>query len=133
MARPVLYGSSSDQRVANPKEAIGLATWKRGRFVSADAQAEGGTVTTVPMRFSGRRLEINALTKEGGEIRVELLDAAGQPLAAMKISEPFRGDQIRYTVRFDDLPSLASLTSRPVSLRFHLKSAELYSFAFSDE
>ena len=50
--RGTRYGSS-----------IGLVTWPLDRFVSVDASVEGGTLTTVPFRFSGDRLVINAATK----------------------------------------------------------------------
>jgi hypothetical protein len=127
---PPLYGRALEQRATKYKTAIGLATWPHDRFVSADAGAEGGTLTTVPLRFAGQRLEINALTREGGEIRVELLDPAGRPLEGFQQSAPFSGDQLRHSVVFPGTANLGALAGRPVSLRFKLRNAELYAFAF---
>lgn len=107
--------------------SIGLAKWKLDRFVSADAGPEGGTLTTVPIVFSGSRLELNAATKERGSIVVELLDMRGNVLAR---SEPFRGDDLRHRLTWEGRFHVRKLAGRPVSLRFRLRNAELYSFAF---
>jgi hypothetical protein len=128
-----LYGKEQDERGTKYCGSIGLATWPRDRFVSADAPATGGTLTTVPLRFAGQRLEINARTGEGGDVRVELLDAAGRPLEGIPISKPFTGDDLRHTVQFPEPMNLGALASRPVCLRFHLRNAELYAFAFRGE
>jgi hypothetical protein len=97
--------------------------------VSADGPAEGGTLTTVPVVFTGDRLELNAATRPGGSVRVELLDARGNVLAA---SQPFTGDALRHRVAWDKPVRLAGLAGKPVALRFRLRSAELYSFAFRE-
>jgi hypothetical protein len=128
---PILYGRDEAKRGTEYSCSIGLAMWPKDRFVSADATASGGTLTTVPFRFSGRRLEINAVTKGDGEIRVELLDSAGRPLPEFAPSEPIRGDNVRASVRFADA-KLSMLIGKPICLRFHLRDAELYAFAFRD-
>lgn len=129
---PILYDDEAARRQTKYTTAIGLATWKRDRFVSADGPAEGGTLTTVPLRFTGKRLEVNAVTKSKGEVRVELLDAAGQPLPGLRPSGPITGDGLRHAVRFPDRADLAALAGKPVCLRFHLCDAELYAFAFRE-
>ncbi|HRU04904.1 MAG TPA: hypothetical protein P5137_03900 [Candidatus Brocadiia bacterium] len=106
---------------------IGIATWKRDRFVSVDAPAAGGTLTTVPMTFEGGRLEINALTLPGGEIVVTLLDPSGKPVAR---SRPFAGDALRHETQWTSPLDLAVLAGKPVSLRFSIKNAKLFAFAF---
>lgn len=130
---PVLYGDKPEERGTKYTGAIGLATWKRDRFVSADGPAEGGTLTTVPIRFSGRRLELNGVAGTDGEIRVEVLDGAEKPHVGFELSEPLTGDHLRHKVRFPGGAQLAALAGRTISLRFHLRSAELYAFAFRDE
>ncbi len=127
---PQLYDAPAEKRGPKSAESIGLATWQRDRFVSADGPAAGGTLTTVPLRFAGTRLEVNALTKAKGEVRVELLDAAGRPLGGFPPSEPIGGDSLRHIVVFPGKPDLASLADKSVCLRFHLRDAELYAFAF---
>jgi hypothetical protein len=73
-----LYDSTIDGRGTKVTTAIGLATWKRDRFVSADAPASGGTLTTVPLRFAGKRLEVNAVMKRKNKVWVDpLVPTAG--------------------------------------------------------
>lgn len=130
-----LYYSASNrghgQRQRKPEHTfgIGLVTWKLDRFVSADAPPEGGVLTTVPVAFTGSRLELNAVTKPGGQITVEILNLAGQTMAQ---SKPFAGDDLRARLEWMQAVDLAALAGTPVSLRFRLKNAELYSFAFRE-
>jgi len=126
---PILYGSAEEKRGKTYTGAIGLATWQRDRFISADADA-GGTLTTVPLRFAGQRLELNASTFEDGEIRVEVLDAAGRPLEGGGISDAIRGDSLRHSVHFPGNPDLTKVSGSPICLKFHLRRADLFAFAF---
>jgi hypothetical protein len=112
--------------------SIGLATWKRDRFVSADGPAEEGTLTTVPIKFQGRRLEINAVTRPKGSIVAEILGAGGQPIEQYAAADPFAGDELRHVVTFGGRSDVARLAGETISLRFRLRNAELYSFAFRD-
>ncbi len=100
--------------------------------MSADAPATGGTLTTVPLRFTGKRLEVNAVTKGKGEVRVELLDAAGRALKDFEPSVPISGDSLRHVAVFPGTTGLATLGGKLVCLRFHPRDAELYAFAFRD-
>lgn len=127
---PILYDTSSQENGKQSTGAIGLAIWPRDRFVSADAGSGSGTLTTVPMRFTGKRLEINANVQNGGEIRVEILDPAGRAIEGVGLSEPLTGDRLAHAVRFPQGVSLASLEERPITLRFQLRNAELFAFAF---
>src|SRR5262249_16961924 len=113
--------------------AIGLASWKRDRFVSVDGPTEGGTLTTVPIKFRGKRLEINAATRPRGTISVELLDAGGGPQEGFAASAPFSGDELRHVVKFGGQADVGRLAGLPVTLRFRLQNAELYSFAFRSQ
>ena len=110
--------------------AIGLATWKKDRFGSADGSSTGASLTTVPLRFDGDRLEVNAAVERGGELRVEILDPAGRPIAGCAPSAPVTGDSLRHAVVFPGQKDLTSLASKPVCLRFHLHNARLFAFAF---
>ena len=42
----------------------------------------------------------------------------------------FRGDSLRHVVTFGGRSGVTRLSDQPICLRFHLRSAELYSFAF---
>ena len=101
--------------------------------MSAAAGSDGGVLTTIPVRHGGGRLELNADVQPGGQIVVELLDAAGRPLEGLSPSEPFTGDDLRHVVRFAGQTDVSVTTGRAVVLRFTMKNAELFSFAFRGE
>lgn len=115
------------------KGSIGLAKWKLDRFVSVDGPAEGGTLTTIPLVFSGERLEVNARVKAGGTLSVEILDAAVRPIEGYGRSEPISGDHLRCHITWRGDKNVPNLRGKPVSLKFHLRRAELYSFAFRQQ
>ena len=130
---PVTYSRAPDkchrERLVKYTASIGLAVWELDRFVSVDGPDEGGTLTTVPLRSAGTRLELNARTRSGGSITVEVLDPTGRVLAR---SGPVVGDDLCHRVQWPDGTNLVDLAERPVCLRLHIRRAELYSFAFRD-
>ena len=127
---PCLYRAEGTGRLTKYTGAIGLAIWDLDRFVSADAPAEGGTLTTVPIVFEGRRLELNARTHEDGAIIVHLCDAAGKPLDGYGPSDPVTGDNLRHPVTWGERKHVSSLAGKPITLRFEMRRAELFAFAF---
>jgi hypothetical protein len=103
----------------------GLATLRRDGFASMDGGAEGGTLTTRPVTFSGNRLFVNLEAAEG-ELRVDVLDGEKPVLS----SPALKGDSTRLAVDGLDLSGVAG---KPVRLRFHLKKGRLYSFWASSD
>jgi hypothetical protein len=124
---PCLYREEGTGRGTKYTSSIGLAKWKLDRFVSADGPTDGAVVVTKPLLFSGDYLELNAKTAVGGEVTVELVNSAGTTLSK---SKPFIGDDLRHRVAWSEAVDLEKLSGQPVTLRFHLKSAELFAFAF---
>ncbi|NPV47145.1 MAG: hypothetical protein HPY69_09295 [Armatimonadetes bacterium] len=101
-------------------------------FAAVQAGYGGGEMVTQPLRFSGSRLVLNYATSAAGEVRVELQDAAGQPLPGFALEEcaPIVGDEIEREVAWRGGPDVAALAGQVVRLRFALKDAELYSLRF---
>jgi len=141
-AHPIGQGKptpETDRMVAEAKAgtkgglgAIGLATLRLDGWVSVDAGPEGGSVTTKALVFeAGRKLVINAAARQGS-VAVEILDETGKPLPGFAGSDcdVFSGDAIRHTVTWNGRAGLSELAGKPVSLRFVLKNAKLYSFVF---
>jgi hypothetical protein len=124
---PALYREENTGRGTKYTGSIGLAKWKLDRFVSVDAGSDGGVLTTVPLVHGGQRLELNATTVKDGSIEVELLDLGGKVLVR---SKPVTGDNLRHRVEWTADPRLEQLAGQPVTLRFNMNNAELYSFAF---
>ncbi|MEE3284420.1 MAG: hypothetical protein VX311_07540, partial [Planctomycetota bacterium] len=112
------------------ESGFGLATIRRDGFVSIDA-AGVGMLQTRRFIAIGDTLVINA-NAEGGEIRVEAVDALGRVIKGFSRDdcEPIRGDKVRHVVSWKKDANCHSLQARPIKLRFHLKRAKLYSFEF---
>lgn len=101
-------------------------------FVSVHAGSSPGELLTRSLIFAGRKLSINAGTSAAGSLRVEIQDAAGQPLKGFALADAvaFYGDQIDVDLAWRGNPSLAALAGQPVRLRFVLQECDLYSFQF---
>ncbi|MBI84826.1 MAG: hypothetical protein CMJ81_16660, partial [Planctomycetaceae bacterium] len=110
---------------------IGLAKLRLDGFVSLDAGPGGGSVTTRPFTFTGRKLVINA-DATGGQVLVEVLDRRGEPIAGFGKSDCDRvtGDALRHPVSWQGNSELGLLEGATIKLRFHLLRAGLYSFSF---
>ena len=111
-------------RTMHPSDigTTGLATLRRDGFASLDADATGGTLTTRPLKFSGRHLFVN-LAAPTGELRVEALDATGKPIAPFTLENcvPLTADKTLVEVKWraarggDSLSPLvpSALTNQP--------------------
>ena len=95
---------------------------RRDGFVSLDAGENEGVLVTKPFVLTKGPLHVN-VNARGGELRAEVFGDGGTHL----ISEPVTGDQPRAEVRWRD-GDLATLQGRPVTLRFTLRQAQLYSY-----
>ena len=74
-------------------------------------------------------MELNVAALKGRVI-VELLDSTGKPLAGFGKSDPISTDSIRTTVTWKGQDELSQFAGKSLTLRFELRNAELYSFAF---
>ena len=117
-----------------------LATWREDGFTSLEAEAQGGC-STMPIVFTGGRLEINAWTRFGGEIRIELADPSGEIELNYKTAEtiaghtfeecdPISGDVLNHVVTWNGESDLSAWAGKPVRLRFSLRRARLFAFQF---
>ena len=102
-------------------------------FVSVNAGWKGGELITRPLRFQGKRLDLNFATSAAGSIRVEIQDADGKPLPGFELAEcpEVFGDEIDRTVEWNGSTDVSALAGKTVCLRFVLKDADLYSLKFS--
>ena len=105
---------------------IGLVKMKRDRFVARHAGPEGGTLTTPLVSLRGAALTLN-IDAAAGEARVEVLDAAGQPIPGLTLADcrPITGDALAAPVVWAS-KSLADVAGQPVRLRFALRNASLF-------
>ncbi len=110
--------------------SVCLAMLRLDGFVGLHAGSSEGTLVTRPLVWQGKALFINGDTP-CGEIRVEILDTNGKPIAeefSFRHSIPVQGDGVRFPVYWDNNTDLEGLNGKTVCLRFHLRNAGLYSF-----
>jgi len=131
------YVSGRAGEPGTPKSGVsstGLAILRRDGFASLDAGEQRGTITTRPVRFTGRYLFVNADADEG-ELRVEVLNEAGEAAEpfARRRCVPVRSDGTLLPVTWKGAEDLSALAGQPVRLRFHLRRGSLYSFWVSPD
>jgi len=105
------------------KGAVCLAVLRRDGFVSLDAGAEQGRVTTALLALEGRELWVN-LDAPKGTLVVEVLDANDRLVARSVV---FNGDQVRGKLDWE-AGDFGALMGQVVRLRFMLCDARLYSY-----
>ena len=108
--------------------AIGYATLRRDGFAGLVADGEGEVVTK-PVVFAGAHLFVNAECLFG-DVTVEVLDDKGSPVpgfAAADCRALRFADSTKRELVFAG-GDLGRLSGKPVSLRFRLHCATLYSF-----
>lgn len=101
-------------------------------LVSVHAGYPVGELVTRPLVFRGDRLAVNYATSAAGSVRVEIQDAAGEPVAGYAMSEcaEIYGDELCRVVSWAGTADVSKLAGRPVRLRIRLQDADLYSFRF---
>ncbi len=107
----------------------GLATCRRDRFVSLDADSQPGEVVTKAFKIEGNALQLNADASHG-EIKVEVDDDSGKPLPGFAATDaiPVKDDSLRLAVSWKGQKDLSALQGRNVKLRIQMRNARLYSF-----
>lgn len=107
-------------------------TLRTDGFVSLNAGAGGGELVTKPLIFDGSKLVINYSTSTVGGLRVEVQNAAGEPLPGYALEDAVElyGDAIEQVYRWKSGADISALAGKPVRLRFVLVDTDLYSYRF---
>ncbi|MAE66319.1 MAG: hypothetical protein CMJ18_18775 [Phycisphaeraceae bacterium] len=114
---------------------LARAIWKRDRFVSVEAfDREAGELTTGPLRFTGRRLAVNANAGASGWIRVAIERPDGTAIEGFTDSEArtMHGNRLDHDVTWETGARVSRLAGQPVRLRFTMQASRLYGFQFRD-
>jgi len=109
-------------------------TLRTDGFVSVHAGHKAGELLTKPIKFSGRKLEINYSTSAATDIRVEIQDPSGSPIPGYALEDcpPMIGDKVQHITTWKSGSNVSALSDKPIRLRFVLCDADLYSFRFVD-
>jgi len=112
--------------------AIGLARLRPDGWVYLEATEAQAELTTVPLEATGPVLCVNA-DASGGEVRAELLDAAGRRIDGCEAQRcwPLRSDATYFMFNWDRQSFPETLVGKPVRVRLHADRAKLYSLWFS--
>lgn len=126
-----LYASESYW--TGDSSALRRYTLRLDGFVSASAPLAGGELVTRPLTFTGQRLLVNFASSAAGDLRVEIQDAAGEPLPGFSLDEssPLFGDSHQRQVTWKNGGDVGSLAGKPVRLRLVLRDADLYALQFT--
>ncbi|MBN1418117.1 MAG: hypothetical protein JXP34_05035 [Planctomycetes bacterium] len=120
------------RRYGQPEHGLQRLLLRADGFASIHAPYAGGAMTTVPLRFAGKALEINISTSAAGEARVEIQDEARAPIEGRTLSDcdPIIGDAIDRIVTWKGASDVSAVAGRTVRLRFVLKDADLFAIRF---
>lgn len=131
-------GFSGDPENTNPdwmlngmyaNGSTGIAKLRRDGFVSLNASASGGHITTRPIKFDGKYLFVNVEADEGS-IEAEILDLEGNVIEPFTLenSIPVSDNSTSIRLNWNGVEDISRLSGQPVRIRFHLKNGKLYSF-----
>ncbi len=114
--------------------SMGLAVLRRDGFASMEAGAAEGRLTTRSLRFGGKHLFVNA-DASAGELRVEVVDAAGRVVAPFTKENciPLRSNATLQRVAWKGAADLAKIAGTEVRFRFWLTKGSLFAFWVSPE
>ena len=131
---PEVISIYSRQHKYQPTVHIRRYALRTDGFVSVHAGYNDGELTTRPLIFSGRSLELNYSTSAVGSVKVEIQDAEGrpQPGFAMDDCPEMFADEIGGIVRWKGGADVSGLAGKPVKLRIALMDADLFAFKFND-
>ena len=113
-----------------------FATWREDGFTSLEAESYG-EFTTIPFTFAGSRLQVNAWTRFGGDVSVEVADPSDEAMGrfaegrvavdadtvegrAFADCDAITGDQLSHVVTWHGQSDLSAWSGKPIRLRFRM-------------
>jgi len=120
------YGGSDYLHFGWRNGSLCLATLRPDGFAGyeQDNMKNPAVITTTAIPYSGKNLQISADVKNGGWVKVSVVDKNGKTLAT--------AENIIETVTDEELKLNNSIKLNEVQLQFELSDAKLYSFRFAD-
>jgi hypothetical protein len=122
----------ANQSYGQPTSHLRRYSLRLDGFASVAAPYTGGELLTRPLTFAGKELVLNLATSAAGGIRVEIQDAAGNPLQGYALADAVEtiGNEIERAARWRSGSDLGELTGKPIRLRFAMRDARLYALQF---
>jgi len=134
----IFYGGTNERHAAAEKDVwfvrqggIGLAWLRLDGFVALAAGHQSGSVITKPFKLEGGHLQLNVDASGNGNVRVEILNAAGKPIPGFSgvQADSYQGvDELRWEPGWKSEVDLSVLKGQTVRLKIHLNNARVYAF-----
>jgi len=135
-ASPLRHKGAELETLTKPQNA---RTYRRvvtqlDRFVAAVPGADGGFFVTPPLRFAGNTLKLNVNVRDGGSVRIGLLDKDSHPLPGRSVDDclPIIGDSLSLPVEWTSGSDVSARANKPSRIRVEATRAELFGFQFVD-
>ena len=111
------------------KECIGTASLRVDGFVSLVAGETAGELLTLPFALKTPEIFLNARTESEGNVRVEVQEENGEPVAGFPMNEciPMAGDSLDHRVRWRSDPDGSRIVGKSIRLKVSAQRAELFS------
>ena len=111
------------------KGGLWRATLREDGFMAVEAEASG-EFWTVPFVLEGARLEVNAWTHFGGEVRagVEVEGQAGTPGFSVEECDGLAGDSLWRPLTWNGQADLSALRGKTIRIHWRLRRGRLYAF-----
>ena len=114
-----------------PLGALGWTWWTKDRLVALKAKTEA-SFALHSLLSDGRTVQLNFKTRPSGCIGVEALSPEGEVLPGRSFSDcdVLSGDCLNRVVSWNGETDLGHTDGSPVTLRFRLRTAEMYAVRF---
>ncbi len=127
-------GHGGHELVESEREYPGftLCEQQADRFVGAEFDYTGGTLTTAPFIFEGNRLTLNVDTGAMGEGRVAIQEPDGKAIAGFELEhcDLLNGDHFDKVISWNGRKDVASVAGKAVCLHMKMRGTRLYAFQF---
>ncbi len=130
---PTEMSAYVNQDYAQPTAHVRRYSMRLDGFASVRAPYEGGEMVTKPFTFQGDRLMLNFATSAAGGIKVEIQNAAGEPVPVFTLADSTEviGNEIERSVKWKGNDDVSRLAGQPIRLRFVMKDADIYALQFT--
>jgi len=132
------YGGSPLKHSDNALEAgisrtVSRVVSRLDGFVSAETGSAVGEFITPPLLFHGNILTLNVAVREGGSLRVGLLEEDGTPIEGRSIDdcEAISGDHISTRVFWKTGGDVSNRATKATRMQVRMSNASLYAFQFT--
>ncbi len=102
-------------------------------FSCISAGYDEGSLTTIPITFTGNNLFLNFATSATGYILIEIQDKDGNPLPGYEFKNftLLKGNRIHFKASWKGIDNLSQLQGIPIRLSIQMKDADLYAIQFN--